>query len=186
MCSTLLLKRLTVVMTEPTSQCFIARIGAAAPDLESRLVQWAGANCRAHCVVKDSEGGVSLYLQRKEAKTARAMQSLIRTLTNRWGLHMGDLGKGWLELCTEEDYQAAASVACGATAPCASRVRVDTPQIEERATAPLWPCAEAGVVLHELSPGFDRRSREMYRQLLMLQESAVAQRAPAPLAQPAH
>ena len=53
---------------------------------------------------------------------------------------MGDLGKGWLELCTEEDYQAAASAACGATAPCASRVRVDTPQIEERATAPspVW------------------------------------------------
>ena len=85
MCSTLLLKRLTVVMTEPTSQCCIARIGAAAPDLESRLVQWAGANCRAHCVVKDSEGGPSLYLQRKEAKTARAMQSLLRTLTSRWG-----------------------------------------------------------------------------------------------------
>ena len=186
MCSTLLLKRLTVVMTEPTSQCFIARIGAAAPDLESRLVQWAGANCRAHCVVKDSEGGVSLYLQRKEAKTTRAMQSLIRTLTNRWGLHMGDLGKGWLELCTEEDYQAAASAACGATAPCASRVRVDTPQIEERATAPLRPCVEAGVILHALPPGFDERSQEMYRQLLMLRESAITQREPAPLAQPAH
>ena len=96
---------------------------------------------------------------------------------------MGDLGEGWLELCREEEYQAAASAACGATTtPCASRVRVDPSQIEKRATAPLWPCAEAGVVLHELSPGFDRRSQEMYRQLLMLQD----QRAPAPLAQPAH
>ena len=95
---------------------------------------------------------------------------------------LGDLGKGWLELCTEEDYQAAAGAACGAAvAPCASHVRMDPPQIEERATAPLWPCVEAGVVLHALSPGFDARSREMYRQLRMMRE----QDAHAPFAQPA-
>ncbi len=90
---------------------------------------------------------------------------------------MGDLGKGWLELCTEEDYQAAASAACGA-----SRVHGDPPQIKQQAIAPLWPCAEAGVVLQELPPDFDRRSQEMYRHLLMLR----TQRAPAALAQPAH
>ena len=101
--------------------------------------------------------------------------------------HRGDLGKGWLELCTEEDYKAAASTACDeTTTPCTSRVRVDPPQIEERATAPLRPCVEAGVILHALPPGFDERSQEMYRQLLMLRESAGAQREPAPLAQPAH
>ena len=170
-------------MTEPTSHCFIARIGAAAPDLESRLVQWASSSCQAHCVVRDVDGRIALYLHRKDAKTVRAMQSLIRTLTGRWGLHMGDLGKGWLELCTEEDYKAASSAACGvAAAPCASRVRVDPPQVEERATAPLWPSVEACVVLHALSPGFDTRSQEVYRQLLMLR----GQREPAPLASPAH
>ena len=117
-------------MTEPTSHFFIARVGAAAPDLESRLVQWASSSCQAHCVVRDGDGRVALYLHRKDAKTVRAMQSLIRTLTGRWGLHMGDLGKGWLELCSEEEYQAAASAACGATTtPCASRV--DPPQIEK-------------------------------------------------------
>ena len=175
-------------MTEPTSHFFIARVGAAAPDLESRLVQWASSSCQAHCVVRDVDGRIALYLHRKDAKTVRAMQSLIRTLTGRWGLRMGDLGKGWLELCTEEDYyKAAASSACDKTmAPCTSRVRVDPPQMEERATAPLWPCVEGGVVLHALAPGFDARSREMYRQLLMLRESAVAQREPAPFAQPAH
>ena len=174
-------------MTEPTFHFFIARVGAAAPDLESRLVQWASTSCQAHCVVRDGDGRVALYLHRKDAKTARAMQSLIRTLTGRWGLHMGDLGKGWFELCTEEDYyRAAASSACDKTmASCASRVRVEPPQTEERATAPLWPCVEAGVVLHALAPGFDARSQEMYRQL-MLRESAVAQREPAPFAQPAH
>eukprot|EP00959_Pyramimonas_sp_CCMP1952_P161234 3371702-Pyramimonas_sp.AAC.1 len=76
-------------MTEPTSHFFIARVGAAAPDLESRLIQWASSSCQAHCVVRDGDGRVALYL-------------------HRWGLHMGDLGKGWLELCTEEDYKAAA------------------------------------------------------------------------------
>ena len=170
-------------MTEPTSHFFIARVGAAAPDLESRLVQWASSSCQAHCVVRDVDGRIALYLHRKDAKTVRTMQNLIRTLTGRWGLHMGDLGKGWLELCTEEDYKAAASSACDKTmAPCASRVRVEPPQTEERATAPLWPCVEAGVVLHALSPGCDTRSREMYRQLLMLRD----QGAPARLAQPAH
>ena len=87
-------------MTEPTSHFFIARVGAAAPDLESRSVQWASSSCQAHCVVRDVDGRIALYLHRKDAKTVRAMQSLIRTLTGRWGLHMGDLGKGWLELCT--------------------------------------------------------------------------------------
>ena len=136
MCSTLMLNGRRV--TEPTFQRFVARIGAAAPDLESRLIQWASSSCQAHCVVRDGDGRVALYLHRKDAKTVRAMQSLIRTLTGRWGLHMGDLGKGWLELCSEEDNQAAARAACGAsTTPCASRVRVDPSQLEKRATAPL-------------------------------------------------
>ena len=68
-------------MTEPTSHFFIARVGAAAPDLESRLVQWASTSCQAHCVVRDVDGRIALYLHRKDAKAVRAMQSLIRTLT---------------------------------------------------------------------------------------------------------
>ena len=93
---------------------------------------------------------------------------------------MGDLGKGWLELCSEEEYQAAASAACGATTtPCASRV--DPSQIEKRATAPLWPRGEAGVFLQALPPGFDMRSREMYWQLTLRD-----QRESAPLAQLVH
>ena len=79
MCATLMLNGRR--MTEPTSQRFVARIGAAAPDLESRLIQWASSSCQAHCVVRDGDGRVSLYLRRKETKTVRAMQSLIRALT---------------------------------------------------------------------------------------------------------
>ena len=69
------------------------------------------------------------------------------------------------------------AAACGA-----SRVHIDPPQIEQQAIAPLWPCAEAGVVLQEMSPDFDRRSKGMYRHWLML----PTQRALAVLAQPAH
>ena len=61
-------------MTEPTSHFFIARVGAAAPDLESRLVQWASSSCQAHCVVRDGDGRVALYLHRKESNTARATE----------------------------------------------------------------------------------------------------------------
>eukprot|EP00959_Pyramimonas_sp_CCMP1952_P243896 5098458-Pyramimonas_sp.AAC.1 len=92
---------------EPTSQYFVAGVGVAAPDLESRLIRWASSSCQAHCVVRDSDGRVALYLHREESKMARAMQRLLRTLTVQWGLHMGDLGKGWLKLCTKEDYHAA-------------------------------------------------------------------------------
>ena len=172
-------------MTEATSRCLVARIGAAAPDVEARLVQWAGASCLAHCVASDSDGRVSLYLRRKEAKTARAMQSLIRTLTARWCLPLGDLGKGWLELCTEEEFQLAASAA-GLAEP-APKVRSEAASTNPRSAAVAGPCAQAeppqcaivpqghaapyadGVVLHALSPGFDRRAREMYEGLVMAQ-----------------
>ena len=77
---------------------------------------------------------------------------------------MGDLGKGWLELCTEEVYQAAASAACGA--PCA---QVEPAQTTEQAFASPCPCAAMGAVLLKLSPDFDRRSQEMYQRLLRAQ-----------------
>ncbi len=151
-------------MTEATSHCFVATIGAAAPDLETRLSQWASTSCQAHCVVRDGDGRVSLYLQRKEAKTARAMQSLIRTLTGRWGLHMGDLGKGWLELCNKEAFRAAARIE-GGEGPCAHAV---PPQNTEHA-APPQPACDAGNLLFSLSPDFDRRAEEMYQSLLAAQ-----------------
>ena len=178
-------------MTEPTSHCFVARISPAAPELVSRLVQWASASCPAHCVARSGDD-ISLYLQRQDAKTVRSMQSLLRTLTARWGLPMGDLGKGWLEMCTAEDVQMAARAECGASEAAAAGVRADPPQEQSRrACAERWkllhssppvrappPCAAmladgTGVILHELSPGFDRRAEEMYQHLLMRRSSAA-------------
>ena len=179
-------------MTEPTSHCFVARIGPAAPELVSRLVQWASASCQAHCVAR-SDDTVSLYLQRHDAKTVRSMQSLLRTLTARWGLPMGDLGKGWLELCTEEDMQLAARAECGASeAASATCVHADPHQEQSRracaepgglprSSPPALgphPCAAmladgTGVILHALPPGFDSRAEEMYQRLLMRRSSAA-------------
>ena len=78
--------------------------------------------------MRGCDGNVSLYLQRQDAKTVRAMQSLLRTLTARLGLHMGNLGKGWLELCTEEEMQLASHAESGASdaasAPCVHETRL--------------------------------------------------------------
>ena len=157
-------------MAEPTSHCCVAKIGAAAPDVEARLVQWASTSCQAHCLVRDGDGKVSLYIRRKEAKPVRAMQSLIRTLTSRWGLHMGDLGKRWLSLCTEGEFQAAA---CDAGER--PRTHAEPPHITEQAIVYHCPdpCAEAGAqraaLLLSLSPDFDRRSQELYQIMLVAQ-----------------
>ena len=179
-------------MTEPTSHCFVARIGPAAPELVSRLVQWASASCQAHCVARSGDD-ISLYLQRQDAKTVRSMQSWLRKLTARWGLPMGDLGKGWLEMCTAEDVQMAAraecggseaaSAACAQAAPAQEQSRCARAERGPRSAPPALeapPCAEAaalladGVILHELSPGFDCRAEEMYQQLAMRRGSAMA------------
>ena len=179
-------------MTEPTSHCFVARIGPAAPELVSRLAQWASASCQAHCVARSGDD-ISLYLQRQDAKTVRSMQSWLRKLTARWGFPMGDLGKGWLEMSTAEDVQLAARAECGASEAAAAGVHADPPQEQSRRaraereklprSAPpaleAPPCAEAAAllangVLHELSPGFDCRAEEMYQQLAMRRGSAMA------------
>ena len=174
-------------MTEPTSHCFVARIGPAAPELLSRLVQWASASCQAHCVARSGDD-VSLYLQRQDAKTVRSMQSWLRKLTARWGLPMGDLGKGRLEMCTAEDVQIAARAECGgseaASAACAQadpaqeqsrRARAEREKLPRSAPPALEaPALLANGVLHELSPGFDCRAEEMYQQLAMRRGSAMA------------
>ena len=176
-------------MTEPTSHCFVARIGPAAPELVSRLAQWASASCQAHCVARSGDD-ISLYLQRQDAKTVRSMQSWLRKLTARWGLPMGDLGKGWLEMCTAEDVHMAARAECGASEAAAAGALASPPQEQCRraraergprsAPPALVPEAAAlladgtAVILRELSlsPGFDRRAEEMYQRLMRRSSAA--------------
>ena len=131
---------------EATSKYFVARVGVLSPEIEARLVRWAGDSCAAHCLARDEEGKVTLYMQRAEAKTARAMNSLVRTLTGRWQMPLGNLGSGWLRLSNEEEFRAAA---------------LPPPPPEVRP-----PGDPAGPGQCRLSQDFDQRARILLQELL--------------------
>ena len=94
---------------EPTSICFFARLPGAslAAAGAERLEKWAAANCVEHVLVRDAEDYVALYAMRSSGRTARQFQTLLRTLTHRWGVKLGKLGDRWLLLLSPEDFQAA-------------------------------------------------------------------------------
>ena len=129
---------------EATSKYFVARVGALSPDVEARLARWAGEKCAAHCLARDGGGNVTLYMQRAEAKTARGMNSLVRTLTGRWKMPLGNLGSGWLRLSNEEEFRAAA-----------------LPPPPE-----LRPPGRSGLGQCRLSQDFDQRARILLQALL--------------------
>ena len=60
-----------------------------------------------HVLVRDAEDYVALYAMRSSGRTARQFQTLLRTLTHRWGVKLGKLGDRWLLLLSPEDFQAA-------------------------------------------------------------------------------
>ncbi len=195
-------------MTQATSTHFVAYLAEATAEVEARLLQWASC-CVEHSWVRDDKNRASLHFARAESRTTRQMQSLLRTLTSRWGLPLGKLEAGWLQPLTVDEYRAAVSVTgtaesavpapntrCRATygerhrpvaaqhactaAVAGPRGHAEPSQNAEHTTIPqhhAGPCAEAaaqlahgaGVVLHELSPDFDRRSQEMYQRMLIAQ-----------------
>ena len=81
-----------------TSQYFVAQLGDATPEVEARLIQW-GKSCVEHQFVRDDRNCAALYFARGEGRTVRQMQSLLRTLTARWGTPLGQLDAGWLRGC---------------------------------------------------------------------------------------
>ena len=87
------------------SQYFVAELGDATAEVEARLVQW-GQGCVEHRFVRDERNCAALYFARGEARTVRQMQSLIRTLTARWGVPLGQLGAGWLRALTLDEFRA--------------------------------------------------------------------------------
>ena len=155
-------------MAEATSHCFVARAGAAGPDLEARSRQWASSSCVEHGLSRDEGGQVSLYVMRRDPKTARALQSLLQTLTARWGMSLGRLGGGWLRLISLEEFRAAVP-AGGVAEDCTACCTPEHPADAGGATAQCAPPAlrggqplavhECGTHLLRLSPGFDERSQ---------------------------
>ena len=87
------------------SQYFVAELGDATAEVEARLAQW-GEGCVKHRFVRDERNRAALYFARAEGRTVRQMQSLIRTLTARWGVPLGQLGAGWLRALTLDEFRA--------------------------------------------------------------------------------
>ena len=149
-----------------TSQYFVAELGDATQEVET-------GSCVEHRFVRDERNRAALYFARGEGRTVRQMQSLLRTLTSRWGKPLGPLEAGWLQPLSVDEYRAAVPTA--GAAECAR----EPPQIAVPIMSPplAGPCAGAaagpGVVLERLSAGF-----EAYLTLL--------RRAPPAMAQAAH
>ena len=89
---------------EPTSKYFCAHLGEATAEVEARLLQWA-AGCVAHSLARDERSQVSFYFERAEARTVRQMQSLLRTLSAKWKLPLGQLDRRWLRALASDEFR---------------------------------------------------------------------------------
>ena len=133
---------------EPASKYFVAHLGEATAEVEARLLQWA-AGCVAHSLARDERNQVSLYFERAEARTVRQMQSLLRTLSSKWKLPLGQLEKRWLRALTPDEFRGAAPAdKAGAR-----------PAVAARCVAEL-ESAET-TYLTSLSPDFGERSHAL-------------------------
>ena len=56
-------------------------------------------------MVRDERNQVSLYFERAETRTVRQMESLMRTLSSRWKLPLGQLEKRWLRALTPDEFR---------------------------------------------------------------------------------
>ena len=149
------------------SQYFVAELGDATAEVEARLVQW-GQGCVEHRFVRDERNCAALYFARGEARTVRQMQSLIRTLTARWGVPLGQLGAGWLRPLTLDEFRANVP-AVGANEEGRSMSQAAEPSSKVR-----LPCAatsitelpeDFGAYITELPEDFGVRSHALLAEL---------------------
>ena len=69
-----------------------------------RLVKWGKESCQKSDVFM-KDGTMHIIAIRKEAKTARSFQSLLRTLMTNWGVELPQKMVGWLELITPDQFE---------------------------------------------------------------------------------
>ena len=161
--------------SEPTSRCFVARLGALDPAVEERV---------EHVLRRGAEGAATLYAVKGTEKTARQYQSLLRTLTSHWKMSLGKLERGWLALLSERGYKAAVKDAAGCAASCArssaASCTTEAAEVQDctggagaptRAvladgvqSTPLTKCAGCRHPL-SLSEGFDERAQALFASL---------------------
>jgi hypothetical protein len=159
--------------SEPTSRCFVARLGALDPAVEERVERWAAASCVEHVLRRGAEGAATLYAVKGTEKTARQYQSLLRTLTSHWKMSLGKLERGWLALLSEREYRAAVKDAAGCAASCArSSAASCTTEAAEVQECTGGEGAPSRAVLTDgcrhplsLSEGFDERAQALFASL---------------------
>ena len=69
-----------------------------------RMFNWAKETCKSSDVYM-REGKLHLIATRKEPKTVRQFQSLLRTSLSNWGVELPAKMSGWLELVSQEDFE---------------------------------------------------------------------------------
>ena len=163
-----------------TSQYFVAQLGDATPEVEARLIQW-GEGCVEHQFVRDDRKCAALYFARGDGRTVRQMQSLLRTLTARWKMPLGQLEPGWLRALTLDEFRACVpaaepvSRAVAATEGAGrSKCEAAEPSLDSGGRGNVGelaqPCAAAyavqplaghGGILERLPEGFDQRSQAL-------------------------
>ena len=157
-------------MRSEASQYFVAQLGDATAEVEARLAQW-GEGCVKHRFVRDERNRAALYFARAEGRTVRQMQSLIRTLTARWGVPLGQLGAGWLRALTLDEFRA--NVPDGANEGAEGRSKSEAAEPPPLALV-RQPCAatyitelpeDFGAYITELAEDFGVRSHALLAEL---------------------
>ena len=164
-----------------TSQYFVAELGDATPEVETRLIQWAEGSCVEHRFVRDERNRAALYFARGEGRTVRQMQSLLRTLTARWGVPLGQLDAGWLRALTLDEFRARVPAPKLAAPAMTGRSKCEAAEPSLDSGGLAQPCAVAyaaqplagqGGILERLPKGFDQRSREAFRAAARVQTAS--------------
>ena len=144
-------------MAEETSRFFRAELGQATAQVEDRLREWAKTTCDSFRLWRDESDKLTLYAARRDARSVRTLQNLLRSLTkNTWKLPLGDLPRGWLVLLQEEEFAAALGENAPGTTETAER------EIGRNQTA---HAPGNGRVIWQLPAGFDARSKAMFEAL---------------------
>ena len=151
--------------SEPTSCCFVARLGNLDPAAEHRLRKWAAASCAEH-ILRRGADGLALYAVRHTERTARQFQTSLRTLSSHWRLPFGKLESRWVQLLAVEDYRAAIAGTPAAAAPAAEALPPTPPPAGVEALEQRRACrAEEPVFLTALSDEFVERSQSAIARL---------------------
>ena len=131
-----------------TSQYFVAELGDATPEVETRLVQWAEGSCVAHRFARGEHNRAALYFARGEGRTVRQMQSLLRTLTARWKMPLGQLEPGWLRDLTLDEFRGCVSAA----KPVSPRSAPPRDEANAKPLGPLGSSRSRAQLLTQYSP----------------------------------